>query len=1247
MAATNGEHDDEERPFAVSDLKARFEQLSKGSSPAPTPTPGAKPPASAAAPPVAAKKIPPPRPAPRSRATSAATSIGSLESNGEAGAKGAGGENGHEGEADALDTRGGRTPPSTGPKPSPVASRLATARGVEQVGPSVSKAVPSVSEGAQQPPPLPPPSTRPSASSPATPVPTPAKKVPPPPPASRPVTPAVPIPSTTVVPPTPGPKPLHSSPPSLNGLPADLPDPSRPASSVKLLASRFTGAHSAPALSPALSPAPSVPNTAPHSPAATPPLQPKPVFTSELAASPFGSPVPTDSPTSVSTSDPFDEVAASPATSPVISPVRSRQASVSSMSSSPVPPLPPRPSLTKPPNSAQGIAPHRAAPPPIPARLPTSPPGLAVGLPAATSTQPATSPPRTLPSASSHLSTSSLPPPPLPPRRDTASTAGLSATTPQPARFARSKSISRPTSAASAPAAPLDERGLYVPPPPPSRVIAANERLAPVRPAISGASGEESSEDEEDDAFAKSQEFPDSTFANRRPPSLRNRKSIQSSSHFTSFTIRGTRVVTAGLHHAYVWHPSHHSGASEGVSLPGGEQRVLALEFRAADADVPHDDGRYAWGGTRDGTLFELDTQELRISNHKSAVHTNPVVGIYRVGRSMLTLDESGKAVIWGTFDSARPADLSDPYKVQRLSDKPTFHAMVGNELWTSTGPVHKVASTNPLGRSPQIRVHDLTGNGAFSVLQQAITTPESAGYVGSVTAAAITPSQPHLVHLAHDNGYISVWDRKSYQCLTVQRVSPFGITAMVGVGKFLWCGFRTGYIYIYDVQVEPWTVLKAWKAHKEAVTKIVVDAASLWQDEALQIASSGADSSIHLWDGLLRDDWIDTELHLRQREFCTYRTIKTLSISWNIDASRPTDLAGSVQNHDFLQQCLTSVDGPDIISFGFQEMIDLEDKRLTAKTMLLGKKKGDAKFADGVSSAYRSWHDRLVQAVRLAMPPETPYTVVHVGDMVGLFSCIFVRTAEREGLYDVALSTVKTGMGGRYGNKGAILARFVIDDSSLCFINCHLAAGQSHRRQRDQDLVDILEDKSSFSELASSSPGAYAAGGGGTSVFDHEIVILSGDLNYRIDRQRNVVLRAVQENNLASLLPHDQLLKGLATNQTFRLRSFKEAPITFAPTYKYDPGTDDYDNSAKKRIPAWCDRVLWRTDRADTVTPLHYQRYECNVSDHRPISAAFSMEVKKILPDKRAVVFKEVEAAWFGVESDKLQSSREYYGGL
>jgi hypothetical protein len=239
---------------------------------------------------------------------------------------------------------------------------------------------------------------------------------------------------------------------------------------------------------------------------------------------------------------------------------------------------------------------------------------------------------------------------------------------------------------------------------------------------------------------------------------------------------------------------------------------------------------------------------------------------------------------------------------------------------------------------------------------------------------------------------------------------------------------------------------------------------------------------------------------------------------------------------------------------------------------MLFGKQKND-KLSDAVSASYRLWNDKLVAAVRMAMPPECPYTVTHVGDMVGvsqsclihlkllhshfsfrltqqLFSCVFVKSSQRENIHDITLVNCKTGMGGRYGNKGALLCRLVIDDTSLCFINCHLAAGQRAKLDRDRDLADIIETQA-FSNLSTSSPGAYNLGGDGTAVFDHEICILSGDLNYRIDQVREAVVLNVMRKEFDKLLAQDQLLKGLVNNPSFRLRSFKEPPIRFAPTYK------------------------------------------------------------------------------------------------
>ena len=48
-----------------------------------------------------------------------------------------------------------------------------------------------------------------------------------------------------------------------------------------------------------------------------------------------------------------------------------------------------------------------------------------------------------------------------------------------------------------------------------------------------------------------------------------------------------------------------------------------------------------------------------------------------------------------------------------------------------------------------------------------------------------------------------------------------------------------------------------------------------------------------------------------------------------------------------------------------------------------------------------------------------------------------------------------------------------------------------------------------------------------------------------------------------------------MAEGKTFA--GYLEADINFAPTYKYDLFSDDYDTSEKCRAPAWTDSVLWK----------------------------------------------------------------------
>ena len=94
--------------------------------------------------------------------------------------------------------------------------------------------------------------------------------------------------------------------------------------------------------------------------------------------------------------------------------------------------------------------------------------------------------------------------------------------------------------------------------------------------------------------------------------------------------------------------------------------------------------------------------------------------------------------------------------------------------------------------------------------------------------------------------------------------------------------------------------------------------------------------------------------------------------------------------------------------------------------------------------------------------------------------------------------------------------------------------------------------------------------------VHNFDYVFWFGDLNYRLWNIDNKRVRGMlgSGGELSELLKYDQLSQTLATRTAFG--GFEESAITFAPTYKYDPGTLRFDTSAKQRAPSWTDRVLY-----------------------------------------------------------------------
>ncbi|KAL8992906.1 MAG: hypothetical protein Q9169_006748 [Polycauliona sp. 2 TL-2023] len=296
----------------------------------------------------------------------------------------------------------------------------------------------------------------------------------------------------------------------------------------------------------------------------------------------------------------------------------------------------------------------------------------------------------------------------------------------------------------------------------------------------------------------------------------------------------------------------------------------------------------------------------------------------------------------------------------------------------------------------------------------------------------------------------------------------------------------------------------------------------------------------------------------------------------------------------------------------------------------------------------------RWKQAVEDALPEG--YVLVAEQQLIGLFLLIYAAPSIAPTVSSVSSTSTGTGLMGYLGNKGAVVSRLVLGETTrLVFINCHLAAGveKGNLERRNWDASQVLS-RAKFDPLYN---GAGEKEESGENIGDEDFAFWFGDLNYRLEgipgddvrrllmlhtkneyrqgapsrRKISAELALTQNQNpndtpnsgdqkkhvfrhrhhihykastdgpatssssssdpvdptldpsslqttLESLLPHDQLHQQMRTRKAF-YDGWREGPIDFLPTYKYDVGSVGmFDSSEKKRGPSWCDRILYRT---------------------------------------------------------------------
>ena len=301
-------------------------------------------------------------------------------------------------------------------------------------------------------------------------------------------------------------------------------------------------------------------------------------------------------------------------------------------------------------------------------------------------------------------------------------------------------------------------------------------------------------------------------------------------------------------------------------------------------------------------------------------------------------------------------------------------------------------------------------------------------------------------------------------------------------------------------------------------------------------------------------------------------------------------------------------------------------------------------------------------------------YARVARKQLVGVYITVWASRAVSRHVSDVRTAAVATGVNlgvAMLGNKGGAAVWLKVHNTPLCFVCAHLSAGskETDAQKRSEDYREIYAKLSFPAPPAASSDGSFEKP---SSVADAFAAVWIGDLNYRLnladdhvrgrlsaiataeagsgtsqtareDFRVRSAYAAERARRYASLLGADQLSLERAAGKAFA--GWTEAPVAFAPTYKYRPGTHTYSGAGdadepgdgseqptapavnakeekKKRTPAWCDRVLWRG--RDVSQTSYGSTRALTQSDHKPVFSSFVVTAQRLCPRKLSAVLEE-----------------------
>ncbi|XP_057962460.1 type II inositol polyphosphate 5-phosphatase 15 isoform X2 [Malania oleifera] len=477
-------------------------------------------------------------------------------------------------------------------------------------------------------------------------------------------------------------------------------------------------------------------------------------------------------------------------------------------------------------------------------------------------------------------------------------------------------------------------------------------------------------------------------------------------------------------------------------------------------------------------------------------------------------------------------------------------------------------------------------------------------------------------------NGLLVQWDGNGNRLQDFHYLS-FSVQCFCTSGSRVWVGYASGTVQVLDLEGN---LLGGWVAHNSSVIKMAVGAGYIFT-----LANHGGIRGWSVMSPGLLDNVLRAELAGKEFLYARLENLKILTGTWNVAQGRAS--------HESLGSWLGSAASDvDIVVVGLQEV------EMGAGFLAMSAAK-ETVGLEG-SSVGQWWLDMIGKIL------DEGSTFERVGSrqLAGLLIAVWVRNHLRSHVGDVDAAAVPCGFGRAIGNKGAVGLRMRVYDRIMCFVNCHFAAHLEavSRRNADFDHVYRTMVFSRPSNLFSAAAAGVSSAvqmlrstntlgaqtfEGMPELSEADMVVFLGDFNYRLhgtsyDEARDFV----SQRCFDWLKERDQLRAEMEAGNVFQ--GMREAVIGFPPTYKFEkhqPGLAGYDSGEKKRIPAWCDRILYRDSRSALVSECSLQcpvvssasQYEACMdvtdSDHKPVRCIFNVGIARVDESVRRKEFGDV----------------------